>query len=102
MDTQILVHIDSSAIYSMASGTLNPVTLLKSPWGKVATVVSPCSLEDVMSEQLALEIDTKQQEQIETAIIEEQRFFDEIKSRYKATIFLHNFQLNNFNIFSNA
>ncbi|XP_059158948.1 serine/threonine-protein kinase RIO3-like [Physella acuta] len=70
----------------MASGTLNPITPVKSPWGKVATVVSPCSLEDVMSEQLALEMDKKQHEQIETAILEEQRFFDELKSSEAAFV----------------
>uniref|UniRef100_A0A2C9LQ10 non-specific serine/threonine protein kinase n=1 Tax=Biomphalaria glabrata TaxID=6526 RepID=A0A2C9LQ10_BIOGL len=44
----------------------------KSPWGKLASTPVPCSLEDVMSEQLALEIDTKQ---LNEAIIAEQLMF---------------------------
>ncbi|KAK0055584.1 serine/threonine-protein kinase RIO3, partial [Biomphalaria pfeifferi] len=44
----------------------------KSPWGKLASTPVPCSLEDVMSEQLALEIDTKQ---LNEAIVAEQLMF---------------------------
>ncbi|CAL1541979.1 unnamed protein product [Lymnaea stagnalis] len=59
----------------------NPIVVPKMcPWGKIASVPTPCSLEDVMSEQLASEIDTLEQKDINTAILAEHLFFDEAKS----------------------
>ncbi|KAH9494467.1 Serine/threonine-protein kinase RIO3 [Bulinus truncatus] len=39
---------------------IRSITPRESPWGKVKSIPAPCSLEEVMSEQLAVEIDINQ------------------------------------------
>lgn len=82
-----LVHIDKPQTTSSAtSASINPWSTMNSPWGKPAVVPVACSLEDVMSEQLADEINFREQSEIMNVILTEQSFPPEPDKRYVTSL----------------
>uniref|UniRef100_A0A0B7B4R4 Serine/threonine-protein kinase RIO3 n=1 Tax=Arion vulgaris TaxID=1028688 RepID=A0A0B7B4R4_9EUPU len=56
----------------------NPWSRMNSPWGKPSVPLVACSLEEVMSEQLAAEIDNQEQNQISNAVLDDQILLTEV------------------------
>ncbi|BFZ11374.1 hypothetical protein BsWGS_14413 [Bradybaena similaris] len=65
-----LAQVANSQI-SVATSS-NPWSRMSSPWGKVATPAVVCSLEQVMSEQLAAEMDIAEQHEIGRVVFAEE------------------------------